>query len=233
MTWGIPTDTFLQIHVIISLIAIVAGCLVLYGLFVGRASSAWTVLFLATTTLTSVTGFPLPPFGFDPPRALGIILLVLVALAVAALYAYHLAGAWRWIYVGSTVAAFYLNVFVAVIQAFQKLAFLQPLLLNLEAVRMAAKFALAIGATVASRSVFARKNYFYPDLPNGYKISQYELPIVSKGTLEIVLDDGSRKTIGVTRAHLEEDAGKSLHEGLPGVSGIDLNRAGTPLLEIV
>ena len=127
MTWGIPTDTFLQIHVIISLIAIVAGCLVLYGLFIGKASSAWTVLFLATTILTSVTGFPLPPFGFDPPRALGVILLVLVALAVAALYAYHLAGAWRWIYVGTTVAAFYLNVFVAVVQAFQKLSFLQPL----------------------------------------------------------------------------------------------------------
>jgi hypothetical protein len=127
MTWGIPTDTFVQIHVIISLIALVAGCLVLYGLFIGTASSAWTVLFLATTILTSVTGFPLPPFGFDPARALGVILLVLVALAVAALYAYHLAGAWRWIYVGSTVAAFYLNVFVAVVQAFQKLSFLQPL----------------------------------------------------------------------------------------------------------
>jgi hypothetical protein len=127
LTWGIPTDTFVQIHVIISLIAIVAGCLVLYGLFTGKASSAWTVLFLATTILTSVTGFPLPPFGFDPARALGIILLVLVALAVAALYAYHLAGAWRWIYVGTTVAAFYLNVFVAVVQAFQKLSLLQPL----------------------------------------------------------------------------------------------------------
>jgi hypothetical protein len=126
MTWGIPTDTFLQIHVVISLIAIIAGCFVLYGLFVGKTSSGWTVLFLATTILTSVTGFPLPPFGFDPARALGVILLVLVALAVPALYAYHLAGAWRWIYVGSTVAAFYLNVFVAVVQAFQKLSFLQP-----------------------------------------------------------------------------------------------------------
>ena len=81
--------------------------------------------------------------------------------------------------------------------------------------------------------MFARKNYFYPDLPKGYQISQYELPIVAKGTLEIVLDDGTKKVIGITRAHLEEDAGKSLHEGLPGASGIDLNRAGTPLLEIV
>src|ERR1700754_2670762 len=105
--------------------------------------------------------------------------------------------------------------------------------LNREAVRMAVKFGLAVGASVASRSVFARKNYFYPDLPKAYQISQYEQPIVAQGSLEIVLDDGAHKTIGITRAHLEEDAGKSLHEGLPGASGIDLNRAGTPLLEIV
>src|SRR5262247_2735520 len=105
--------------------------------------------------------------------------------------------------------------------------------LNQEAVRMAVKFGLATGSQVANRSVFARKNYFYPDLPKGYQISQYELPIVAKGKLEIVLDDGTRKTVGITRAHLEEDAGKSLHEGLPGASGIDLNRAGTPLVEIV
>jgi aspartyl-tRNA(Asn)/glutamyl-tRNA(Gln) amidotransferase subunit B len=105
--------------------------------------------------------------------------------------------------------------------------------LNREAVRMAARFGLAINATIARRSVFARKNYFYPDLPKGYQISQYEQPIVADGEVEIVLEDGSRKTIGVTRAHLEEDAGKSLHEGFAGSSGIDLNRAGTPLLEIV
>jgi len=105
--------------------------------------------------------------------------------------------------------------------------------LNREAVRMAVRFGLAIGATIARRSIFARKNYFYPDLPKGYQISQYEQPIVEDGTVDIVLDDGTRKTIGVTRAHLEEDAGKSLHEGLGAHSGIDLNRAGTPLLEIV
>lgn len=105
--------------------------------------------------------------------------------------------------------------------------------LNAEAVRMAAKFGLAIGATVAERSVFARKNYFYPDLPKGYQISQYELPIVGQGSVEVELGDEQSKIIGVTRAHLEEDAGKSLHEGLAGVTGIDLNRAGTPLLEIV
>jgi len=105
--------------------------------------------------------------------------------------------------------------------------------LNAEAVRMAVKFGLSINATVARRSVFARKNYFYPDLPKGYQISQYELPVVKSGSLGIVLEDGTVKTIGVTRAHLEEDAGKSLHEGLAHASGIDLNRAGTPLLEIV
>ncbi|MEX0733090.1 MAG: Asp-tRNA(Asn)/Glu-tRNA(Gln) amidotransferase subunit GatB [Steroidobacteraceae bacterium] len=105
--------------------------------------------------------------------------------------------------------------------------------LNAEAVRMAVRFGLAIGATIARRSIFARKNYFYPDLPKGYQISQYEQPIVEDGTVEIVLEDGTRKVVGVTRAHLEEDAGKSLHEGLGRSSGIDLNRAGTPLLEIV
>jgi len=105
--------------------------------------------------------------------------------------------------------------------------------LNAEAVRMAVKFGLSIGATIAERSIFARKNYFYPDLPKGYQISQYEDPIVQRGTVAILLDDGVAKTVGITRAHLEEDAGKSLHEGLANASGIDLNRAGTPLLEIV
>ncbi|QMU61542.1 MAG: Asp-tRNA(Asn)/Glu-tRNA(Gln) amidotransferase subunit GatB [Gammaproteobacteria bacterium] len=105
--------------------------------------------------------------------------------------------------------------------------------LNKEVVRMAAMFGLAVGAKVAERSVFARKNYFYPDSPKGYQISQFELPIVEHGTLEIVLGDGERKTIGITRAHLEEDAGKSLHEEFPDSTGIDLNRCGTPLIEIV
>jgi aspartyl-tRNA(Asn)/glutamyl-tRNA(Gln) amidotransferase subunit B len=105
--------------------------------------------------------------------------------------------------------------------------------LNDAAVRMAVKFGLAIDARIASRSVFARKNYFYPDLPKGYQISQYERPVVEDGALDILLEDGTTKTIGITRAHLEEDAGKSLHEGLHGMSGIDLNRAGTALLEIV
>ena len=105
--------------------------------------------------------------------------------------------------------------------------------LNADAVRLAVKFGLAIGARIATRSVFARKNYFYPDLPKGYQISQYELPIVEAGSLQIRLPDGTGKVVGITRAHLEEDAGKSLHENLQDATGIDLNRAGTPLLEIV
>jgi aspartyl-tRNA(Asn)/glutamyl-tRNA(Gln) amidotransferase subunit B len=105
--------------------------------------------------------------------------------------------------------------------------------LNEDVVRMACRFGLAVNATVAPRSVFARKNYFYPDLPKGYQISQYELPIVEHGELFITDEEGNEKRIGITRAHLEEDAGKSIHEGLDRYSGIDLNRAGTPLLEIV
>ncbi len=105
--------------------------------------------------------------------------------------------------------------------------------LNKEVVRMATLFGLAVNATVAPRSVFARKNYFYPDLPKGYQISQYELPIVEHGEMFITDAAGNEKRIGITRAHLEEDAGKSIHEGLDASSGIDLNRAGTPLLEIV
>ncbi len=104
--------------------------------------------------------------------------------------------------------------------------------MNREAALMAARFGLAVGATINRVSVFARKNYFYPDLPKGYQISQFEIPVVSGGTLEIHTPEGA-KTIRITRAHLEEDAGKSLHEQFHGMTGIDLNRAGTPLLEIV
>ncbi|MDA0275389.1 MAG: Asp-tRNA(Asn)/Glu-tRNA(Gln) amidotransferase subunit GatB [Proteobacteria bacterium] len=108
--------------------------------------------------------------------------------------------------------------------------------LNGGVVELAIRFGLAVGATIAPRSVFARKNYFYPDLPKGYQISQYELPVVQGGALEIALPgntNSATKTVRITRAHLEEDAGKSLHEDFRGMSGIDLNRAGTPLLEIV
>ena len=104
--------------------------------------------------------------------------------------------------------------------------------LNEEAVVMAIKFGLAIGADISNNSIFARKNYFYPDLPKGYQISQYEIPIVSGGSIDIVIDD-KIKTINITRAHLEEDAGKSIHDLYPNESAIDLNRAGTPLIEIV
>jgi len=104
---------------------------------------------------------------------------------------------------------------------------------NENALRKAVAFGVAIDARIGKRSVFDRKNYFYPDSPKGYQITQMDEPIVGLGEVEIVLDGGSTRTIGVTRAHLEEDAGKSLHENFEGMTGIDLNRAGTPLLEIV
>lgn len=105
--------------------------------------------------------------------------------------------------------------------------------LNEAAVKMAVKLGLSIEAQISTHSVFARKNYFYPDLPKGYQISQYDFPIVYNGHLDIPLEDGQIKRVGITRAHLEEDAGKSIHEAMPGISGIDLNRAGTPLIEVV
>jgi hypothetical protein len=117
----------LQVHVGLSLIGIASGFVVLYGLVTGTPFAGWTALFLATTILTSVTGFPLPPFGFDPPRAIGVLSLVLLAAAVAGLYLFNLAGAWRWIYIVTAVTALYLNVFVAIVQSFQKISFLQPL----------------------------------------------------------------------------------------------------------
>lgn len=127
MTWGIPSHLFLEIHVALSLIGIVTGVVVVFGLLSGKASGGWTALFLAATILTSVTGFPIAPFGFDPPRAVGTLSLVLLAAAVAALYAFHAAGPWRWIYVVTALMALYLNVFVGVIQAFEKVSFLEAL----------------------------------------------------------------------------------------------------------
>ncbi|MXZ32848.1 MAG: Asp-tRNA(Asn)/Glu-tRNA(Gln) amidotransferase subunit GatB, partial [Gammaproteobacteria bacterium] len=105
--------------------------------------------------------------------------------------------------------------------------------LNGEALRMAVRFGLAIDAEIGRHSIFDRKNYFYPDLPKGYQTSQLDYPIVGRGSIVVNLEDGTEKRIGVTRAHMEEDAGKSLHEEFADASGIDLNRAGTPLLEIV
>jgi hypothetical protein len=117
----------LQVHVALSLVGIASGLVALYGLVTGKLFAGWTALFLATTILTSISGFPLPPYGFDPPRAIGVLSLVLLALAVAGLYVFHLAGAWRKIYIATAVAALYLNTFVFVVQSFQKLSFLQPL----------------------------------------------------------------------------------------------------------
>jgi uncharacterized membrane protein YfcA len=127
MTWGIPSHLFLEIHVALSLIGIVSGLVVLYGLLNGISYAGWNALFLATTILTSVTGFPIPPFGFDPPRAVGTLSLVLLAIAVCGFYAFHLAGTWRWVYVVTATVALYLNCFVGVVQAFEKVPFLQSL----------------------------------------------------------------------------------------------------------
>ena len=117
----------LQVHVVLSLIGIVSGLVVLYGLLTSNPVGCWTALFLGTTILTSATGFLLPPFGFDPQRAIGLISLVLLAAAVVAFYAFHLAHRWRSVYIVAAATALYLNVFVGLVQAFQKLPFLRPL----------------------------------------------------------------------------------------------------------
>jgi hypothetical protein len=126
MVLGLSVETFTQLHVIISLIGIVSGLIVLWGMLGNRKLAGWTAVFLVFTVLTSITGFPLPPFGIDPPRVIGIISLVLLAGAILGYYVFQLRGAWRWIYVMTAVISLYLNVFVFVIQAFQKLVFLQP-----------------------------------------------------------------------------------------------------------
>ena len=121
------SEHLLVFHVVISLIGIVSGLVVVYGLVTGKPHGGWTVVFLTTTVLTSVTGFPLPATQLLPSHVVGIISLLLLAAAIVALYVYHLGGPWRWIYVGTAVAALYLNMFVAVVQAFQKISFLQAL----------------------------------------------------------------------------------------------------------
>jgi len=130
MTWGIPTHLFLQIHVAISLIALVAGLIALYGWLSGKVSSGWTGFFLVMIILTSVTGFPLRPFGLDPPRMVGILSLILLAIAVLAIYVFHVSGPWRWIFIVTAMTALYLDAFVGVIQAFAKLSFLHELAPN-------------------------------------------------------------------------------------------------------
>jgi hypothetical protein len=127
MILGMSTSAFTTLHVIISLIGIVSGLIVVYGMLGANRMAGWTALFLATTVLTSVTGFFFPVASFGPPQVLGVISLVVLALAILALYVFGLAGPWRWIYVVTAVVALYLNCFVGVVQAFQKLPFLQPL----------------------------------------------------------------------------------------------------------
>ena len=126
MILGMSLATFTVVHTVLSLIGIVTGLVVLLGMLGGRKLDSWTAIFLATTVLTSVTGFFFPFAKLLPSHIVGIISLVILAIALVALYGIHLAGAWRWIYVAGAVLALYLNVFVGVVQAFQKLAFLQP-----------------------------------------------------------------------------------------------------------
>jgi hypothetical protein len=127
MILGMSVDTFLKGHVVLSLLGIATGLVVLFEMLRGRDLAAWTAAFLITTILTSATGFPLPPYGLDPPRIFGIVSLVLLALALAGLYAFKLRGSWRWVYVVTAIMALYLNCFVAVTQTFQKVAFFNAL----------------------------------------------------------------------------------------------------------
>jgi len=122
MILGMSTSTFTLVHVVISLIGIFAGLIVLFGMFSAKRLSGWTALFLVTTVLTSVTGFFFHSTSFGPPHVVGVISLVVLAVAIPALYIYRLAGSWRWIYVAGAVTALYSNVFVGVVQAFQKLS---------------------------------------------------------------------------------------------------------------
>jgi hypothetical protein len=127
MTWGIPTSVFLQLHVALSLVGIASGFVAVWGMIGGRHLPVWAAVFLATTFLTGVTGFPLPPFGLDPPRIVGIILLCALSAAIVSLYFLSLQGSSRAVYVVGAVLSLYLNVFVAVVQAFQKIGPLHAL----------------------------------------------------------------------------------------------------------
>ena len=127
MILGVSTATFLQIHVALSLIGIATGLVAVLAMIRGKLLRVWTAVFLATTVLTSATGFPLPPFGLDPARIVGIVSLAVLALALAALYVFRLAGAWRWVYVVTATIALYFNCFVAVVQTFQKIELFRAL----------------------------------------------------------------------------------------------------------
>jgi hypothetical protein len=127
MILGMPAETFTQVHVVLSLVGIASGLIVLFGMLGAKRLDGWTALFLATTVLTSVTGFFFPVASFMPSHVIGILSLVFLAAALVALYVYHLTGSWRWIYVVGAVVALYFNVFVAVVQAFRKVPVLEPL----------------------------------------------------------------------------------------------------------
>ena len=127
MIWGLSTATFTLVHVVISVIGIFTGLIVVWGMLAGKRLDALTAVFLVTTVLTSVTGFGFPIHHFGPPHIVGVISLVVLAMALLARYALHLRGAWRWIYVVTAVTALYLNVFVGIVQAFQKVPALKAL----------------------------------------------------------------------------------------------------------
>jgi hypothetical protein len=163
MILGMSLSTFTTVHVIISLIGIVTGIVVVLGMLGGRKLGGWTAIFLAITALTSVTGFLFPFTKLLPSHVVGIISLVVLAVAVLALYAFHLDGPWRWIYVAGAILALYLNAFVAVVQAFQKLAFLQPLApTQAEAPFIVAQ--VAVLAIFAALGLLAVRR-FHPSMP--------------------------------------------------------------------
>jgi hypothetical protein len=163
MILGLSFGTFTQLHVIISIIGIVSGLVVVWGMLESKKLASWTAVFLTFTVLTSITGFPLPPFGFDPPRAIGIISLVLLAGAILGYYVFRLRGSWRWIYVVTAVTSLYLNVFVFVVQAFQKIAFLQPLAPTQSEPPFVVAQAIVL-ALIAGVGFLAVRR-FYPDSP--------------------------------------------------------------------
>jgi hypothetical protein len=161
MILGMSTSTFTLLHVAISLVGIVSGLIVLFGMLGAKRLDGWTALFLATTVLTSVTGFFFASDHLLPSHIVGIISLVVLAIATLAFYAFHLAGSWRWIYVAGAVLALYLNVFVGIVQAFQKLAFLQPLAPTQSEPPFLATQLMVMAAFVVLGIVAARK--FHPE----------------------------------------------------------------------
>jgi hypothetical protein len=165
MILGLSMATFIAVHVVLSLIAIATGLAALAAMVQGKLAGVTTTVFLATTILTSVTGFPIPPYGFDPPRAFGVASLVLLALALLGLYAFKLAGAWRRIYVITALAALYLNCFVAVVQTFQKVAFFHALAPTQSEPPFAVAQILLLGTFIALGVLAVRRFHPLPGTP--------------------------------------------------------------------